>query len=100
MGETDKTKRMRLLANSLSILSHPIRLSIMSYLARKESASWTELFKELENERGYLNPNTLNFHLTKLLDGGLIKKKGEHFTLAERAKREKIITTILSELEV
>jgi len=95
----EQIKRINLVTDQLMLLSHPIRLRILRLLAESD-ASWSELDRELEKIWGRLNPNTLNFHLTKLVNGGFVEKRGERFALTEKAKKSKILKAVLSELEV
>jgi DNA-binding transcriptional ArsR family regulator len=63
-------------AQIYEVLSHPLRLFILERIRKKGEATWTELQKELEDyAEKHLNPNSINFHLTRLIDAGLIKKK-------------------------
>ena len=56
--------------DKLKSLGNLERVRIMGILLDKGSLSWTELQKELK-----VNPNTLNFHLTKLLHNEFVIRK-------------------------
>ena len=68
------------IASCFEVLSHPIRVSIVQLLLERQ-ASWSELKKRLE-ERGLgrINPNTLSFHLSRLIEAGLVEKLGSEAT--------------------
>jgi DNA-binding PadR family transcriptional regulator len=57
------------------ILSHEYRIFVMKFLSNKKESTWTELVRELEKfAMKRLNPNSINFHLSRLVDAGYIKK--------------------------
>ncbi|MEM0196187.1 MAG: winged helix-turn-helix domain-containing protein [Sulfolobales archaeon] len=56
--------------------SHPLRVLILALLLAHGRLSWTALMKELGKLVGPLNPNTLAFHLKKLVESGYVVKSG------------------------
>lgn len=69
------------------VLSHPLRLFILEYIKKKKGATWSELQKVLEDyAEKRLNPNSINFHLTRLIEAGLIRKEGveQRYVLTEK----------------
>ncbi len=58
------------------IFSNMIRTLIALIVLNLEDTSWAEIKNCIENIMGPINPNTLSFHLNKLILNGLIKKTG------------------------
>ena len=88
------------LANITGLLSHPIRLKIISILIDHEGASWTDISRELESILGRLNPNTINFHLLKLIIGGIVEKRGsDQYFIVESAKDDEVLKAALKKLK-
>jgi DNA-binding transcriptional ArsR family regulator len=78
-------------AQIYEVLSHPLRLFVLERIKKKGEATWTELQKDLEDyAEKRLNPNSINFHLTRLIDAELVEKKeiaGEQkYILTEKAR--------------
>ncbi len=65
----DITKKYETLAN-------PIRIHILSIISALEEASWSEIKAIFEKLHGQINPNTLAFHIKKLVDCGFVSKIG------------------------
>ena len=66
----DREELIRRIIHTSSLLSSPVRLGIMVYLAMKSKALFTELVEVLG-----ITPGNLNSHLRKLADSGYIKVK-------------------------
>ena len=93
-------ERLSTVANIGNLLGHPIRLKIVSILMDHEGASWTDIVKGLERMVGRLNPNTVNFHLSKLILGGIVEKKGDdRYFITESMKDNRILKSMLAELK-
>jgi len=56
------------------IFSNPLRTLILLFVLSKEEVAWSDLKNFLEEHIGKLNPNTLSFHLSKLLEAGYLIK--------------------------
>ncbi len=69
-------EEVKKIAEKHETLANPIRVQILSIIAALEEASWSEIKAILQNIYGEINPNTLAFHLKKLIDHGLILKSG------------------------
>jgi len=63
-------------------LSNPFRVLVLAVIKSKGTASWYELKEIMEKFVGQVNPNTLAFHLNKLVEVGLVVRAGP-----ERAPR-------------
>ena len=64
------------IAKHFEILANPMRVAILKLLL-EDDASWNELKMKLEKTGfGKVNPNTLAFHLTRLIEHGFVEKKG------------------------
>jgi len=94
-----KMKRLGSVANIGSLLGHPIRLLIVSLIANSGGASWSGISKELEGVMGRLNPNTINFHLSKLVAGGIVEKRGGRFLIADGMKENEVFKAMLREVK-
>jgi|GEM_PF-3096240 DNA-binding transcriptional ArsR family regulator len=93
-------ERLISIAEMASLLGHPIRLKILSILIEREGAPWTDIVAELEKTMGRLNPNTVNFHLSKLILGGIIRKDENNvYHIKERVKENRIFKVMLAELK-
>jgi len=57
-------------------LANPVRIHILSIVAALGESSWGEVKTILESVYGKTNPNTLAFHIRKLMNCGLILKSG------------------------
>ncbi|MEM1882811.1 MAG: winged helix-turn-helix domain-containing protein [Sulfolobales archaeon] len=55
-------------ARNYEPFSHPLRALLLAH----GRPSWTALMKELGKLVGLLNPNTLAFHLKKLVESGYV----------------------------
>ncbi len=99
-GLEEEWRRLSTVASMGNLLGHPIRLKIVNMLMDHEGASWTDIVRELEGTVGRLNPNTVNFHLSKLILGGVIEKRGDdQYFVTEGAKDNRVLKTMLAELK-
>jgi len=58
------------------LFSNPIRSLIALTIHNLKEASWADIKKTVEKITGPLNPNTLSFHITRLIESKLVKKIG------------------------
>ena len=58
------------------IFSNPIRTTLALVIRARDEATWAEIKQSAEKITGVLNPNTISFHLNKLLKFGFIEKVG------------------------
>ncbi len=94
-----KEEKIMKVAMVLNALGNPIRLKILLYLNSKGQASWSEIEKILEKEVGRQNPNTINFHLNRLLNDGIIKREeGNHYSLNLANQSIDIIKYVLNQV--
>jgi len=56
------------------VFSNSLRSFIALVVVAKDEVSWSELKSTLEEKVGGVNPNTLSFHIGKLVDGGFLEK--------------------------
>lgn len=68
--DTDHITNSVINVEKIKALGSSVRLKILKLLIDKGSLSWTEIQKNLK-----MNPNTLNFHLTKLIHHDFIKRE-------------------------
>jgi DNA-binding HxlR family transcriptional regulator len=65
------------IADKYDILGNRLRILILVVLLARGRRSWSELKKEIEDLIGSpMNPNTLSFHLKKLIQSKLVTKGG------------------------
>ncbi len=85
----------------INLLGHPVRLSIIQILYNQNGASWSQLTEWLEKNLGIqLNPNTINFHLTKLVQGKLVEKKGtDNYQVTADMRDNPILKIAINELK-
>lgn len=57
-------------------LANPIRIHILSIVSALGEASWSKIKAMLESRYGQVNPNTLAFHIKKLIESDLISRSG------------------------
>lgn len=76
------------------LLSHPLRIRIIEFLNIHKTATWKEIIEDLENIFGRLNPNTINFHLTMLVNKKIVEKEEEKYKLINSEKNELIKTAL------
>lgn len=70
-------KRVQRINKKCEMFSNPIRTLIISIIEAKQEASWTELKDTIEKIGGTtMNPNTLGFHIGKLMEMEYIEKAG------------------------
>ncbi len=70
-------KRVEKINKKCEIFSNPIRTLIISIISAKDEANWTDLKETIEKINGaVMNPNTLSFHIGKLLEMEYIEKIG------------------------
>ena len=71
--------------------SNPIRVLIISVVLAKEEISWSQLKEYLEKIISIgVNPNTLSFHLAKLVEMGYLEKAGTKEQPAYKVSKAKI----------
>ncbi len=64
------------IAKKHEALANSIRVEILSIVIAFREISWSKIKAILESRYGKINPNTLAFHIKKLIDCGLIRKGG------------------------
>jgi len=63
------------MAKSHEVLANPIRVLVLAALiALGGEGAWSDIKRALERVYGSINPNTLAFHLRKLIENGLVDK--------------------------
>lgn len=63
----EKSKRFEL-------FSHPLRHLITLLMITRQEIGWAELLGVSSKLFGDVNPNTLNFHLSRLIEAGVLEK--------------------------
>lgn len=71
-------------------LANPYRLAILRFVASSGGASWTDIEKELESAFSRrINPNSLSFHLRKLIDSDFLVQAGGQYRLGRTGIKRK-----------
>jgi DNA-binding HxlR family transcriptional regulator len=84
-------------ANLTNAIGHPIRLRIVRILFSRKETSWTDLNNELEAELGHLNPNTLSFHLSKLILAGIAERKEDNrYALTSSKEKSALVKAVVT----
>ncbi|MCE4612294.1 MAG: helix-turn-helix domain-containing protein [Desulfurococcales archaeon] len=80
------------IAGEHELLSHRVRVLILAAVSALGEASWTDIKTVLEKLLGPVNPNTLAFHIRKLVGEGVLERIGSHespiYKLAKRPSKE------------
>jgi hypothetical protein len=61
-------------SKNCEVFGNPLRAFIALLVVAKEEATWSELKSALEKRSGSINPNTLSFHIGKLIETDFLKK--------------------------
>jgi len=64
------------LASEFDILAHELRVLILAIIAAHGRITWTDLKSVLESIVGPVNPNTLAFHVRKLINSKYVEREG------------------------
>jgi len=99
-------QEIKQLAESVSkkneAFSNPLRVLVVSVILAKKEIGWSQLKETLEKIISIgVNPNTLSFHLAKLVEMKYIEKKGtkeQPIYKVSEAKRGEIIACVASEI--
>ncbi len=84
-----------------ALFSNPLRLLILKIIKDRGRASWNDIYYEVEKITGNrVNPNAINFHLTKLIKANIITKtesKG-YMLNREHVDKDKRLKEIIEEI--
>jgi DNA-binding transcriptional ArsR family regulator len=70
-------KQVESISKKYEIFSNPIRILIISVVLAEGETNWSRLKENIEKIIGSsLNPNTLGFHVGKLVEASFIEKTG------------------------
>ena len=65
-------------SENCELFGNPLRFLIALLIVAKGETTWSELKKFLEKKFGGVNPNTLSFHIGRLMETGFLDKvKGD-----------------------
>lgn len=70
------TSTAKLLASEFDSLAHELRILILAIIAAYGRATWADLKSVLESLVGPVNPNTLAFHIKKLINSKYVEREG------------------------
>jgi len=69
-------KRAEEIARKASAMASPIRVLVLAVIALRGEARWHEIKGALEELVGSINPNTLAFHINRLVEAGYVERAG------------------------
>ncbi|MFB3889575.1 MAG: hypothetical protein ACE14S_08795 [Candidatus Bathyarchaeia archaeon] len=85
------TKRIDKMSRECETFSNPIRTLIASLILAKQEINWTQLKELVEKITGNsINPNTLSFHIGRLVEMEYIEKVGTKEQPVYRIKKDNL----------
>lgn len=80
------------MSNSISLehepYSNPLRVLILGIIEVEGKASWTKIVNDLDSLTGKKsNPNSISFHLARLVDAKSVEKKEQYYTASVRPEQ-------------
>ncbi len=98
IGEPGLLKLARELAERYQAFGNPVRILILLILYKKGESSWNTIMEEIEKYLGRTNPNTLAFHLKKLIEAGIVYKKMTGDEVKYVIKNNEIVRELLGDI--
>ncbi len=90
------------LAKSLALkhdaLAHELRVLILTIIAAQGRVSWADLKSALERIVGSINPNTLAFHIKKLISRGYVEREGGPESVIYKVNMDRVTQEELRQL--
>ena len=100
-GKMEKLlQRMQDISYINFLFSNHVRMAIIKFLYEKREGRWKEIVDYLRGLFGELNPNTINFHLSKLVMENVVIKEGDVYKLSLDFLDNDVVKLILNMLEV
>ncbi|MCP8316665.1 MAG: hypothetical protein H3Z52_10570 [archaeon] len=87
------------------VLSNPLRTLILTIVLAQNEVSWNDVVGNLESVmKRRFNPNSISFHLKRLIDGGFVEKSGTVYIPGPKAievqgELEKLTVELRKEIE-
>ena len=70
-------KQLDEISKKCEIFSNPMRVLIVADIIAEKETNWSQLKQNIEKMTGSsINPNTLSFHVSKLVEANYLKKVG------------------------
>jgi len=88
--------KIETISKTADLISNPYRLGIIIFLYENEEAKWKEISDYLKSLYGDINPNTINFHLSKLILENVIEKRGEVYRLREEYRKNDLFKYMIN----
>ena len=63
-------------ARRAAVIASPVRVLILALIALRGEARWHEIKEAMERLMGPINPNTLVFHINRLVEAGYVERVG------------------------
>jgi len=96
-GGASSLEELKRSARLFDLLGHPVRLAIVRYMCRNREAYWSDIVEYLESIFGRMNPNTVNFHITRLVMDGVLEKRDNKYVLVEGAIDPRMFNVLVEE---
>jgi len=87
--------RLETISKSADLISNPHRLAIIMFLYENEEVRWKEIAEHLKKLYGDVNPNTINFHLNKLILENVVEKRGDIYRLNEEYRKNDLLRYVM-----
>jgi len=98
-NDIEKVKRRLLEVSRMSnMFANPVRARMLDIILNKDGATWSQIQEGLEQVFGRLNPNTISFHLSKLVLGRVIIKRGNLYTIPNDMKSNRLFVAATKRL--
>jgi DNA-binding HxlR family transcriptional regulator len=76
-NQTIIRKQVDEISKKCEIFSNPMRILIIADILVEKESNWSQLKENIEKLTGSgINPNTLSFHVSKLVEGNYLSKVG------------------------
>lgn len=73
--KTKILRRAEEIAKRNELFSNPLRILVLASIVARGVASWSEVKSDLEELVGPVNPNTLAFHINRLVEAGVVERR-------------------------
>lgn len=98
--QVDALRITQLADSYVAMIGHPIRLVIIKTIYDQRAVSWTEIANKIKELWPSVNPNTITFHLNKLLQHQIVNRgKDDKYRLAESVEDNPIMIQAIQKMK-
>jgi DNA-binding HxlR family transcriptional regulator len=77
------------------VIRNEKRIFILKEIFENKKMTWSQIVNKVETQFDIrVNPNTISFHLRFLINGGLITKSGDLYTIKDESKVQEILKEV------